>query len=260
MNPAIPTATFRETKEGLILSLSFLFFILIAWTAVSLLGLFPSILVPSPWAVGEGFAEVFENGQLWEDFTATGSRGLVGFVLAALVSVPLGLVISRVKALKDFLKPGLSLARFIPVAAYLPLTVLWFGVGDVQKVLVLFIGTLPYLTAMVEEALSAVPGKLVETARTLGASEKEILMKVVLPSAAPAILGALRVSAAIGWSYLILAELIAAQSGLGSLIIHSQRFLQTPLIFVGIVVIGLLGILTDKGFELAQKKLFPWSD
>jgi NitT/TauT family transport system permease protein len=146
----------------------------------------------------------------------------------------------------------------MPAVAFIPLVMLWVGIDEGSKVSIIFIGTFFQMVLMVAEDVRRVPAAQIEAAQTMGATRGEVVRLVILPSAKPALLDTMRVTLGWAWTYLVVAELVAANSGLGYAILKAQRFLQTDKIFAGIILIGLIGLVTDQMFRLWHRKAFPW--
>jgi NitT/TauT family transport system permease protein len=146
----------------------------------------------------------------------------------------------------------------MPAVAFVPLTILWLGVGDTQKFAILFIGTFFQQVLLIMDNVKNVPRDLIQVSATFGLSKWEILRLVILPAALPGIWDTLRITLGWAWTYLVVAELVAANGGLGYRIMRAQRFLDTETIIAGILVIGVLGIMTDYAFKWSYKRLFPW--
>ena len=146
----------------------------------------------------------------------------------------------------------------MPAVAFIPLVMLWVGIDEGSKIAIIFIGTFFQMVLMVAEDVRRVPSAQIEAAQTLGATRSEVIQLVLLPSAKPALLDTMRVTMGWAWTYLVVAELVAANSGLGYAILKAQRFLQTDKIFAGIILIGLIGLVIDQLFRLAHRKAFPW--
>jgi len=146
----------------------------------------------------------------------------------------------------------------MPAVAFIPLVMLWIGIDEGSKVAIIFIGTFFQMVLMVAEDVRRVPAAQIEAAQTMGATRTEIIQLVLLPSAKPALVDTLRITMGWAWTYLVVAELVAANSGLGYAILKAQRFLQTDKIFAGIILIGLIGLVTDQLFRLIHRKAFPW--
>jgi NitT/TauT family transport system permease protein len=215
--------------------------------------------LPSPeqaWAAG---AEMARSGQLGADAWASVSRVLRGFGLAIAVSVPLGIVMGSFQAGRAALEPVIGLLRYLPASAFIPLLILWLGLGEPSKVALLFIGTVFFNTLMTADAVRLVPAPLIDVSYTLGARRGEVLRKVVVPYALPGMLDAIRVNAAAAWNFVVVAELIASESGLGYRIVRSQRFNQIDQIFAVLVVIALIGLAVDLLLRLCRDRIGRWT-
>lgn len=160
--------------------------------------------------------------------------------------------------MERLIHPLFGFTRYLPVASIVPLCILWFGVGDVQKIAVITIGVVFQLVLLLSYDSSSVPKELIESGATFGLKRHQILRRIVVPYAMPAIWDHLRISAGWAWSYLVLAELVAGNKGVGYFIVQSQRYLETEKVFAGIIFIGILGVLTDLLFRLSAKRLFRW--
>src|SRR4051812_12171487 len=193
------------------------------------------------------------------DVGITVFRVVGGFVLAALVAVPLGIAMGAFKLVEAFFEPFFSFARYLPASAFIPLLILWAGVGEAQKLAVIFIGSVFQLVIMVAVIAGSTRMDLVEAAYTLGSRPLSILRRVVIPAAAPQVAETLRLVLGWAWTYVIVAELIGASSGIGHMIMDSQRLLDTGQMIFGIVTIGVIGLVTDLLFKLANRRLFPWA-
>jgi NitT/TauT family transport system permease protein len=205
----------------------------------------------------EGFELLTRHGFLF-DIAMTIWRVVGGFVLAALVAVPLGVVMGAYKPVEAFLEPFVSFARYLPASAFIPLLILWAGIGELQKLLVIFIGSVFQLILMVAVTVGSTRRDLIEAAYTLGAGDGGIIRRVLLPSSAPDIAEILRLVLGWAWTYVIVAELIGSSSGIGHMITDSQALLNTGQIIFGIIVIGLIGLVSDFLFKAFNAWLFPW--
>jgi len=163
------------------------------------------------------------------------------------------------KAVEALVEPLVGFVRYMPASAFIPLFILWLGIGDVEKVAIIFVGSLFQLILMVAVVASSVPKEMLETAYTLGAARLQVIRRVLLPASLPGILDTLRIIVGWAWTYIIVAELVAAESGIGYMIINAQRMLQTGSIIFGILAIGFLGIVTDYLFKWLHRWLFPWA-
>lgn len=228
------------------------------WNLIAASGVITPLFLPSPGQVTWALVDSFLNlGYTWDVFVSS-YRILIGFFLSAALAIPVGLLMGTYKPVEALIEPFNDFIRYMPVVAFVPLCILWVGTGDNQKILVIFIGTYFQLVLMVAAAVSRVPREYLESYFMLAGGRAGVLRKVILPAAWPAIFDSLRIAAGWAWSYLVVAELVAADVGIGFKILQAQRFLKTPYVIGSIIVVGLLGILTDYLFKLASRKFFPW--
>ena len=231
---------------------------LLGWALVSSFAGVNPVFLPGP---GKVFIRIItwalEDDLLGDAFIST-MRVVAGWALSALLAVPLGLLIGSWRAVQALLEPLTDFIRYMPAVAFIPLVILWVGIDEGAKVAIIFIGTFFQMVLMVTEDVRRVPMAQIEAAQTMGATRREVLEKVILPSAKPALLDTLRVIMGWAWTYLVVAELVAANSGLGFSILKAQRFLQTDKIFAGILLIGFIGLAIDQLFRLLHRKAFPW--
>jgi NitT/TauT family transport system permease protein len=255
MKPLAPIGNTARVALGI------LFFVLFfaAWGYATLGGYVSKTFLASPLAMmEEGWLLLTRHGFLL-DIGITIWRVLGGFVLAALVAVPIGILMGAYKPIEAFLEPFVSFARYLPASAFIPLLILWAGLGELQKLLVIFIGSVFQIVLMVAVTVSGVRRDLVEAALTLGARDRGILGRVLIPASAPDIAEILRLVLGWAWTYVIVAELIGSSSGIGHMIIDSQALLATGQIIFGIIVIGVIGLISDFLFKWTNRRLFPWS-
>ena len=184
---------------------------------------------------------------------------LGGFVLAALVAVPLGVAMGTYKPVEAFFEPFVSFARYLPASAFIPLLILWAGIGEAQKLALIFIGRFLNLVLLVGVTVGNSRRDLVEAAYTLGVADRRLIGRVLIPGAAPEIAETLWMVLGWAWTDVIVAELIGSSSGIGHMITDSQALLATGQIIFGIIVIGLIGLVSDFLFKAANRTLFPWS-
>lgn len=229
-----------------------------AWWGITGSGLVDPMFLPGPLAVlKQGYVWATQN-DLASDTGISVYRVVAGFLLSAVMAVPLGLYIGAFQPVRAFFEPLLEFSRYLPAVAFVPLVLLWAGIGESSKIALIWIGTFFQMVLMISDDVSRVPMSQIEAARTLGATNTEVLRKVLLRSSMPGMFDTMRLTLGFAWTYLVVAELVAANSGLGYAILQAQRFLQTDKIFVGIIVIGLIGLVTDQGLRLLHRKLFPW--
>lgn len=245
-------------KIGLAASIGFFAIFFIAWFATTNLKLVPEFFLPTPQAVWIELIRQIREGILFQDAAASIYRISVGWLISTLLAVPLGILMGNFRLFEDMFEPFIDLVRYMPAVAFIPLTILWVGVGDTQKFLILFIGTFFQEVLLIMDNVKTVPQDLIQVSKTLGLSRREILTDVVLRSALPGIWDTFRITLGWAWTYLVVAELVAANGGLGYRIMRAQRFLDTEAIILGILVIGALGLITDTLFKQGYKKFFPW--
>lgn len=250
----------REKLTHFLLSLLGVAAFLIAWQVVTSLQLVPSFFLPSPKAVLDAIVTLASQGSLVADIGASLFRIVAGFLLSIVVALPLGVLFGTSKKTESVIEPLVAFVRYVPPSAFIPLIIVWFGVGEWGKVILIFLGIAPYLTLLIADTVHGVRKELVEAALTLGATKWDIIFRVILPYSMPAIWDSCRIMIGAAWTFVIIAEIVGSSSGLGHLMIESQRFLRTDNIFAGIVIIGFLGILTDYFFKLSSRVLFPWID
>ncbi|HEU4346836.1 MAG TPA: ABC transporter permease [Actinoplanes sp.] len=228
------------------------------WVVVSVAGIVPEQFLPSPAAVWEAGLEMARSGTLAGDVWASVRRILIGFGLAIVVSIPLGLLIGGFAAGQALFEPVLGLLRYLPASAFIPLLTIWLGIGEPSKIMLLFIGTVFFNTLMVADVVRQVPHALVDVSYTLGARRGEVVRKVVVPHALPGMIDAVRVNAAAAWNFVVVAELINSENGLGYRIARSQRFLASDRIFAILVVIAVIGLGIDILLRVLRDRVGRW--
>ncbi len=232
---------------------------LAVWCALSYGGLVERIILPSPTDVVRAFPVLHFQEALVRSAGASFYRVMMGFLLAAAVAIPLGLLMGTFPAVKHFFAPMLDPLRFLPISALVPLFIVWFGIDDMQKIVFLFVGIVVYLLPLVVEAVEGVEEVYLQTATTLGASKWQLVRHVLIPGSSPAIGEALRVMNGIGWTYVILAEVINAPYGLGALITVAGKRSHVDQIFALVIVILAIGVVTDLFIRFVNKRLFAWA-
>ena len=236
--------------------------LLVAWVALTR-GSTPIIgelFLPSPTRVLQVMLRMALDGTLADAAAASGLRIAIAFAAAAAVALPLGVLMASFPPIERLLDPVLAPLRYMPISAFIPLLILWFGIDEGQKIAFLFLGVFVYLLPVIVTAIRAVPDELVQTARTLGATRLQVIRTVLLPAALPEIFDSFRVMNAISWTYVILAEIVNARRGLGYLLQLAGNHLRTADVFAGIFVIGLIGIATDALIRGLNRLLFPWRE
>jgi NitT/TauT family transport system permease protein len=253
LRQAIPDSVF--TSAGFVVPV----LLILIWLAVTQLGLVRPLFLPSPIAVLEEAWRQVTTGILLGDAAVSTYRIVVGWLSAAVIAVPIGILMGNFRLIEGSLEPLISTVRYMPVVALIPLTILWAGIGDEQKILILFLGTFFQMALMIMDNVKNIDMNLIRAGQTLGFSNTEILWRIILPAALPAIWDTFRITIGWTWTYLVVAELVAAQSGLGRRIMDAQRYLATDTIIFGTLFIGLLGFVTDYAFKRTGRSLFRWS-
>jgi NitT/TauT family transport system permease protein len=232
--------------------------VLAVWLGLAESGWFNKVFLPRPQDVAQRFYTWLVEDDLLKDVSISIYRVMGGFMLAVIVALPLGLMIGTFRPVQAFFGPVMEFARYLPAVAFVPLVMLWVGIDEGSKVAIIWIGTFFQMVLMISEDVHRVPMAQIEAAQTMGATREEIITKVILKSALPSIMDSLRVTMGWAWTYLVVAELVAANSGLGYAILKAQRFLQTDKIFAGILLIGLIGLVMDQLFRWVHRQRFPW--
>jgi NitT/TauT family transport system permease protein len=247
-----------SNHKARVLALAGLATFLGSWALISYTEFIPNVILPSPTDVVRAFPVLhFEHalvrGAGWSIWRVT-----MGFVLAALCAIPLGLLMGTFPPIKHFFAPILDPLRFLPISALVPLTIVWFGIEEMQKITFLFLGIVVYLLPLVVEAVEGVDEVYLQTATTLGASKGQIVRLVLIPGSLPALAEALRVMNGIGWTYVILAEVINARYGLGALITVAGKRSHVDQIFALVIVILVIGVASDFMIRWLNRRLFFW--
>jgi NitT/TauT family transport system permease protein len=230
----------------------------VLWWAVTAAGIVKPLFLPSPGAVVARLAELWKSGDLPRDLGISVYRITTGFLISTLLALPIGILIGCYRGWEAAIEPFVDFIRYMPVVAFVPLTILWTGIGDMQKFLIIFIGTFFQQVLLVMDNVKAVPRDFINLGRTLQLPEMRILQRIVLPSAMPAIWDSMRISLGWAWTWLVVAELVAATSGLGYRITTAQRFFQTDLIFGYLLILGMLGLATDQAMKYMGRRIFRY--
>ena len=239
---------------------AFVFILLgLLWWVATALGLVKPIFLPAPGSVVTQLVKLAGDGTLLGDLEASLYRIIIGFLIASALAIPIGVLIGSYKVWEAAVEPLVDFVRYMPVVAFVPLSILWTGTGDAQKFLIIFIGTFFQQVLMVMDNVKRVPTDFIGLGRTLGLPDRKILTRIVVPSALPGIWDTLRISLGWAWTWLVLAELVAATSGLGYRITVSQRYFQTNTIIGYILLLGVLGLITDQVMKAMEKVIFRYN-
>jgi NitT/TauT family transport system permease protein len=255
VKPLVPVSPSARVALGV----AFFVLFFAVWSIATFGGFVQKTFLADPIATfRSGYTLLAEYG-FAKDIGMTVWRVVGGFAIAAVLAVPLGVAMGAYKPIEAFFEPFVSFARYLPASAFIPLLILWAGIGEAQKLAVIFIGSFFSLVLMISVSVGNTRRDLVEAAYTLGSSDASLIRRVLLPGAAPEIAEMLRTVLGWAWTYVIVAELIGASSGIGHMITDSQALLATDQIIFGIIVIGVIGLVSDFAFKWANQKFFPWA-
>jgi len=229
-----------------------------AWQWAVASGAISPLFLSSPSAIGEKLYEVFADGSIWQHIFASGEVALWGFVLSILVGVPIGMLMGRMRLARDTLEPFIMAQYSSPIVAFLPLLIIWLGIGVASKVALVFLGGVFVVIINTEAGVSNVDRRLVETARSFTAGELQILWKIILPAALPFIIASMRLAIGRILIMVVVAELYASTAGLGYLIFQAGAAYDTATIFVGVVLLAGAGITLNALLRSAERRIAPW--
>jgi NitT/TauT family transport system permease protein len=229
------------------------------WWLVTAFGNVDPKFLPSPAQVWEAFSRLWQTRELLKDTVASLWRVGVGFLLAALLSIPVGVLMGSFASIRALLEPLFGLMRYMPAPAFIPLLILYLGIGEEPKITLIFIGVFFFNSLMVMDTVKFVSKDLIEATYTLGGNRLQTLLQVIFPHVLPGIIDACRINLAAAWQLVIVSELIAATEGLGRRISVAGRFLRTDEIFVGLIVIGIIGLSFDLLFQYLLRVSCKWA-
>ncbi|MGZ7044200.1 MAG: ABC transporter permease [Methanobacterium sp.] len=245
----------RKTLIALVLPI----LILLAWSLLTSFNIIPAYILPSPDDVLNSFLALLGTNELFIDTIATLSRVLTGLLIAAVIAIPLGIIMGWSKKVENISNLTVQILRPIPPLAWIPFAMLWFGLGFQSAVFIIFIGTFFPVLLNTIDGVKRINKVFIESAYTLGASERQVLSNVIMPASLPSIFTGLRVGIGIGLMCTVAAEMIAVKSGLGYLIMQSMNLINTGAVIVGMLIIGIIGFIMDYSFRRAEKKYVLWS-
>lgn len=234
--------------------------VFVLWLIMSGFELVDPVFLPSPSKVWLYFKGSLADGSLIPNITISIERIFFGVLFAVILGVPLGLLCGTFKFAEAVIRPLCEFIRYMPVPAFTPLVMVWVGIGEEAKITLLFIGIFFQLILMIADDAMSVSEDLLNAGYTLGTTKWQTISKILIPAMLPRALDTLRMMIGWAWTYLVVAEMVAANSGLGYSIMKAQRFLKTDAIFTGILVIGLLGLITDRFIYMLCTVLFPWRE
>jgi NitT/TauT family transport system permease protein len=228
------------------------------WAAAPALGWIAPVFLPSPWAVLQALWTMTTQNGLLGDAGISIARVWGAFLLAAILAVPMGILMSSYRIIGAALEPLIDFIRYLPVPALVPLSIIWFGIGEETKIFLLWLGTFFQLVLLVAEDMKRVPHEYFETAYTLGAKPFQALTSVALRAMAPSLMDNLRITLGWCWTYLIIAEIVAASNGLGFVIWTARRYMATDQVMAGVLVIGLIGLVSDQLLRALHRAMFRY--
>jgi NitT/TauT family transport system permease protein len=232
--------------------------LLAVWSLITYLELLPRQYLASPLAVFKALYQLFVKFNFINDVWISIYRVWVAFLAAAVMAIPLGILMSSYGLINAIHEPVIDFIRYLPVPALVPLTILWLGVGELSKITLLWMGTFFQLVLLIADDARRVPQEYIEVGLTVGARPRQLLKDIILPSMLPSMVDNLRITLGWCWTYLIVAEIVAADSGIGHVIWYMRRFVKTPEVLGGILVIGVIGLLTDQAIRLLHRKIFTY--
>ncbi|MRX37416.1 ABC transporter permease subunit [Aminobacter sp. MDW-2] len=262
--PSKPGETYGVPGQGdtFKLSLATIGGLLLFWWLVTTLGWVKPLFVPSPQAIATEFANVLANGftgtPLWEHIAISTARVFGAFLLACVIGIPLGLAMGMSPAARGLFDPPIEFYRPIPPLAYLPLMIIWFGIGEMSKVLLIFLSVFAPVALGARSGVRSAAIEQVHAAYSFGASRWQVLRQVILPAALPEILTAMRIGIGFGWTTLVAAEMVAATKGIGYMVLSASQFLQTPTVIMGIIIIAAIAYAFDMLMRYVERKAVPW--
>ncbi|ENV9331947.1 taurine ABC transporter permease TauC [Klebsiella aerogenes] len=250
-------------SRQLTLSVATLAVLLAIWWAVTALQLISPLFLPSPWQVLQKLLTIagpqgFMDATLWQHLAASLTRIAIALVLAAIVGVPVGIAMGLSQTVRGILDPLIELYRPVPPLAWLPLVIIWFGIGETPKILLIYLAIFAPVVMSTLAGVKSAQQVRIRAAQSLGASRAQVLWLVILPGALPEILTGLRIGLGVGWSTLVAAELIAATRGLGFMVQSAGEFLATDVVLAGIAVIAIIAFVLELGLRALQRRLTPW--
>ena len=263
----------RPTKPGEIygvpgqgstfwLSVGSVLVMLFVWWLVTALGLVKPLFVPAPQLVVQKFFQIwregFTNTAFLEHILISTARVLGAFLLACIIGLPLGLAMGMSPLIRGIFDPPIEFYRPIPPLAYLPLMIIWFGIGETSKVLLIFLSVFAPVVLGARSGVKSAAIEQIHAAYSFGATRWQVMRHVILPSAMPEILTAMRVGIGFGWTTLVAAEMVAATSGLGYMVLSASQFLQTSVVIMGIFVIATIAFAFDLLMRFLERRLVPW--
>ena len=228
------------------------------WYFAAKLEIVSQRFLPLPWEVVTALYVMLAEQNFMEDIWISIARVWSAFLLSAVMAIPVGIWMSSYRIVGTLTEPIVDFIRYLPVPALVPLLIIWFGIGEASKIAVLWMGTFFQLVLLISDDAKRVPREFIETGFTLGAKPRQITWDIVNRSMLPSTVDNLRITLGWCWTYIIIAEIVAANTGIGHAIWSARRFVKTPEVRAGILVVGIIGLLTDQAIRLAHRRVFRY--
>jgi taurine transport system permease protein len=262
--PTRPGETYGVPGSGdtMVLSLATIAILLFVWWLVTAMGWVKPLFVPSPQSIVLKFISVWQDGftgsPLWLHTLISTCRVFGAFLLACAIGIPLGLAMGMSPWIRGIFDPPIEFYRPIPPLAYLPLMIIWFGIGETSKVLLIFLSVFAPVALGARSGVRSAAIEQIHAAYSFGATRWQVVRHVILPAAMPEILTAMRIGIGFGWTTLVAAEMVAATKGIGYMVLSASQFLQTAVVIMGIIVIAGIAYLFDLLMRLIERRIVPW--
>jgi taurine transport system permease protein len=258
------TSAFRQPGEGssVVISIVTIAVLLLLWFVVTAMGWIKPLFLPKPATVLQQFIEYVTGAAndrpLWDHFLASMFRVFAAFFLAVLTAVPVGIAMGMSRVARGIFDPPIEFYRPLPPLSYLPLIIIWFGIDELPKVLLIYLACFAPLALAARSGMKSASQEQIHAAYSLGASYGQVIWHVILPSALPEILVGMRIAIGFGWTTLVAAEMVAANVGLGQMVLNASNFLRTDIVIMGIIVIGIVAYLFDLLMRWVERRVVPW--
>jgi sulfonate transport system permease protein len=251
---------YKEKINTLVLGTLLPFLLLVSWQILGDLGYISTLLFPTPLRIINAFTKLAASGELVDNFKISIFRAFSGFLLGGSLGLLFGALVGLYRKSERALDPSIQMIRMVPHLAVVPLFILWFGIGETSKVLLIAKGAFFPLYINTFIGIRNVDNKLFDVTKVLGFSKVKQFIRLVLPAALPNILLGLRISLGVAWLGLVVVEIMGSTSGIGYLMSDARQFSKTPVVFVGIIIFALVGKLTDSLVRLLERRLLHWRD
>jgi taurine transport system permease protein len=263
--PVVPrTSRYRVLGEGSTIGLSIISIVALLalwWIATELVWVKP-LFLPKPGAIWLAFQQAvagdLDNHTLWVHFLWSMYRVFAAFVLAVVIGIPVGIGMGVSRYARGIFDPPIEFYRPLPPLAYLPLMIIWFGIGEQAKIILLFLAIFAPVALSARAGVRSVSQEQIQAALSLGATRDQVVRYVILPGALPEILVGLRIGMGVGWTTLVAAEMVAADAGLGKMVYNASNFLRTDVVILGILAIGFIAYAFELGMRMLERRLVPW--